>query len=74
MGSCFRPEPSGVGQGKYIVTLGSKLDADLHDNARRCGVSIDEVLRRALVLFFAAVDAKEVKLTTNAGERKVILR
>jgi hypothetical protein len=58
---------------RYNVTLGSNLDKDLDQVAAKLQVSKAEAMRRALLLFKHAVDAKSVKLTADDGSEQAVL-
>jgi hypothetical protein len=58
---------------RYNLTLGSNLDKDLDEVATKLQVSKAEVMRRALLLFKHAVEAKSVKLTAEDGSEQAVL-
>jgi len=58
---------------RYNVTLGTNLDKDLDAVAKKLEITKSEALRRALMLFKHAVDAKDVKLTAEDGTEQSVL-
>ena len=58
---------------RYNVTLGSNLDKDLDQVAEKLQISKAEAMRRALLLFKHAVEAKAVKLTAEDGSEQAVL-
>lgn len=58
---------------RYNIVLGVRLDRDLGALAKRLDVTKSEVLRRALVLFKHAVEAKKVTLIAPNGTKQAVL-
>ena len=58
---------------RYNVILGGKLDKDLSALAKKLGTTKSEVMRRALLLFKHAVEAKKVTLVLDDGSEQAVL-
>lgn len=58
---------------RYNMTLGSNLESDLTEIAAKLHVGKSEVLRRALVLFKAAVNAAKVTLVMQDDTEQVVM-
>jgi len=61
-------------QAAYKVLLPPGIDEALTTLAKKLGIDPGEVIRRALMLYQAAVDADKVTLTTQRGEQNVVVK